>query len=76
MGTAATSAALPHDAARRDGSTRAAFPGAVSVARARREADTFPVLAHRVPVVICITFPCEARAAGDTAIPLENRDKG
>ena len=57
------------------GSTRAAFPGAASAARARREADAFPVLAHRVPVVICITFPCEARAAGDTALPLENRDK-
>ena len=28
-----------------------------------------------MPVVICITFPCEARAVGDTAIPLENRDK-
>ena len=25
--------------------------------------------------MICITFPCEARAVGDTALPLENRDK-
>ena len=112
VGTAATSAALPHGTARfhfgthvfphpatrcckmrfhrviisprnnlenlsrrAAGSTRAAFPGAASAARARREADAFPVLAHRVPVVICITFPCEARAAGDTALPLENREK-
>ena len=32
----------------------AALPGSVSAARARREADTFPVLAHRVPVKIDI----------------------
>lgn len=42
--------------ARRDviRSAIAALPGAASAARARREADAFPVLAHRVPVVICI----------------------
>ena len=76
-------------------------PGLSWRLQARREAgaDTFPVLAHHLPLRIYISvmslsasqglhfrnvpvrlsrsaFPYEARAAGDTAHPLENRDKG
>ena len=47
----------------------AALPGSVSAARARREADTFPVLAHRVPVKIDI--PVRSAGGGRHGPPLE-----
>ena len=57
-------------AARRDvmRSALAALSGAVSAARSRREADAFPVLAHRVPVKIYI--PVRSAGGGRHGPPL------